>query len=436
MTQKLIFLPILLLGTVFFFIARENIFNGLFFRSSFSSIFGDVIFLPDTYDPPLLDFDHISMFKNENDEAKSSNCDKDKNVNELTKIRNKLSSDIKKLQANTPTTTPYGISSNEFAYVTVVAVPSELQRSDNTVNISETSSANDWCQSIRTSHDLLANYDIVAIFAYSSSSNVNSEKFHCFDKLLFVDESLINDINNMEALRPGASSSSGQVSIDSSVISKLWIFSLVQYKRIIFMKPNLAPVHSAVYNYFFKDYYLTSGDGPDNKNIATPKKMYSQSSKLSPINTDFLSLEPNIDTAVDLLSIYALGKWDVNNGWLCYGPFDFDPLSRMESFEDLLNPTNQQKPYQLNRKKEVHAWREFSWSFDASWSDTGLLFYYHYLKHPESSGLIDEWFDYSVIEHVSILISNRSVCIPSHVLTHQNLQYIYIYIYRFQSWRC
>ena len=42
MIQKLIFLSILLLGTVVFFIARENMSNGLFFRHSFSSIFGDM----------------------------------------------------------------------------------------------------------------------------------------------------------------------------------------------------------------------------------------------------------------------------------------------------------------------------------------------------------------------------------------------------------
>jgi len=50
MSLKLIFLSILLLGTVLFFIARENMLNGLFFRHSFSSIFGDLSL------PTIIDF--------------------------------------------------------------------------------------------------------------------------------------------------------------------------------------------------------------------------------------------------------------------------------------------------------------------------------------------------------------------------------------------
>jgi len=176
------------------------------------------------------------------------------------------------------------------------------------------------------------------------------------------------------------------------------------------MKHNLAPVRNTVYNYFFKDSYL-AGDETDETDIAAPKKLYTQSSMLSPININFMSLEPSIDTAVDLLSIYITSKWDINNGWMCYGSFDFDPASRMESFE---NPNEPSMQYQLNKKKEVHPWRESVWSFDASWSDTGLLFYYHYLLHPETSGLIYEWdFDHLVLEYdVRLYVS-----------------YIYIYIF-------
>jgi len=51
MIQKLIFLSILLLAAVLFFIiARENMLNGLFFRHSFSSIFGDLSV------PTMMDF--------------------------------------------------------------------------------------------------------------------------------------------------------------------------------------------------------------------------------------------------------------------------------------------------------------------------------------------------------------------------------------------
>ena len=263
--------------------------------------------------------------------------------------------------------------SNDFAYVTVI--PTD-HKTNSIVN--ETASA--WCQSIRTTHSSYSNFDIVALYS-SSSRNIHTEKYKCFDKLLFVDETVTNLFSNY-------------TSVDPSVVSKLWMFSLVQYKRVLFMKHNLAPVRSTVYNYFFKDYYLS--DGTD-KTIYTPKKLYTQSNMLSPINTNFMTLEPNIDTAVDLLTIYALGKWDVSSGWMCYGPFDFDPVSRMESFEKPFEPSMR---YQLNRKKEVHPWRESTWSFDASWSDTGLLFYYHYLLHPETSGVLYELdFDHSVIEY-------------------------------------
>ena len=273
--------------------------------------------------------------------------------------------------------------SNDFAYVTVIPIDHETN-----LVVNETASA--WCQSIRTIHSshshMRANFDIVALFSSPSKTN-QAERYKCFDRLLFVHEKVNDYLGSIHT------------SLDSSVVSKLWIFSLVQYKRIIFMKHNVAPLRINIYNYFFKDYYLAGGSM--DKSIYTPKKLYSQSSMLSPINTNFMSLEPNIDTAVDLLSIYALqvGKWDVSRGWMCYGSFDFDPVSHMESFED---PNEPFKQYQLNRKKEVHPWRESAWSFDASWSDTGLLFYYHYLLHPKTSGVLYELdFDHTVIEYVS-----------------------------------
>jgi hypothetical protein len=273
------------------------------------------------------------------------------------------------------------IPSNDFAYITVIPIDHET----NSI-VSETVLV--WCQNLRSIHIDRTNYDIVALFPTSPSKQQSySEQYKCFDKLMSVDESIYNFFSNYQASK-----------MDSLVISKLWMFSLVQYKRVIFMKYSIGPVRNNIYNYFFKDYYLN--DGTD-KSIITPKKLYTQSSELSPINADFMSLEPSIETAVDLLSLYALGKWDVNIGWMCYGPFDFDPDSRMESFED---PNESFKQYLVNRKKEVHPWQESTWSFDASWSDTGLLFYYHYLKHPETSGLINEWdFDQSVIEFVSII---------------------------------
>jgi hypothetical protein len=267
---------------------------------------------------------------------------------------------------------------NDYAYVTIIHETNSI--------INETASG--WCKNMRATHSSYSNFDIVALFSSSSSRNsmIHTEKYKCFDKLLYVDEKVSNFLSNYTS------------NIDSSVISKLWMFSLVQYKRVIFMKYNLAPVHSTVYDYFFKDYYL-AGDGADEDDISTPKKLYTQSSMLSPINTDFMSLEPNIDTAVDLLSIYAVGKWDVNNGWMCYGSFDFDPASRMESFE---NPNEPSIQYQVNKEKDIYSWKESAWSFDASWSDTGLLFYYNYLLHPESSGVLYELdFDHSVIEYVS-----------------------------------
>jgi len=271
--------------------------------------------------------------------------------------------------------------SNDFAYVTVVPIDYETNSIMN-----ETSSA--WCENLRSIHSSRSNFDIVALFPTSASKQQSySQKYKCFDKLMSVDESIHNFFSNYQASK-----------MDSLVISKLWMFSLVQYKRVIFMKYNIGPVRNNIYNYFFKDYYLN--DGTD-KSIITPKKLYTQSNDLSPINADFMSLEPSIETAVDLLSIYALGQWNVDIGWMCYGPFDFDPASRMESFED---PNQPFKQYLVNKKKEDHPWREPTWSFDASWSDTGLLFYYHYLLHPESSGLINELdFDHSVIEFVSII---------------------------------
>jgi hypothetical protein len=258
------------------------------------------------------------------------------------------------------------IPSNDFAYVTIIPI-------DHETNSIVNGTASAWCQNLRSIHSSRLNFDIVALFPTSPSKQQSyTEQYKCFDKLLFVDESIHRFLGNFQALK-----------IDSVVIPKLWMFSLVQYKRVIFMKYNIGPVHNN-YNYFFKDYYLN--DGTD-KSIITPKKLYTQSSELSPINVDFMSLEPSIETAVDLLSIYALGQWDANSGWMCYGPFHFDPASRMESFED---PDQPFKRYLVNRKQEVRPWRESTWSFDASWSDTGLLFYYHYLLHPESSGLINE----------------------------------------------
>lgn len=301
----------------------------------------------------------------------------------------RISADIDKVRSEllamiTGHSNAVSTSKNDFAYITIIPVTNSV---DPIVN--ETASA--WCQSIRTIHSLRSNYDIVALFP-SRTLNFHLEKFKCFDKLMFVDEVVKAYIGNRHA------------SIDISVISKAWLFSLVQYKRIIFMKYNLAPVRSNIYNYFFKDYYLTDTghhvDGRKKESMVAPKKLYTQSSLLSPINSDFMSLEPDVNTAVELLSIYTVSQWNVNTGWNCYGSFDFDPLSRMESFED---PNEPSKQYQFNRKKDVRPWHQSLWSFDSSWSDTGLIFYYQYLmSHPEMSGIIYELdFDHSLIEYVS-----------------------------------
>lgn len=278
-------------------------------------------------------------------------------------------------------------STNDFAYVTVVPAGHDL---DPIVN--ETAAA--WCQSIRTIHTARSNFDIVAVFSSSTSSrNFHTEKYKCFDKLVFVDESVVGYLANLHD------------SVDMDVVSKLWLFSLVHYKRVIFLKHNLAPVRSNIYNYFFKDYYLTGKTGKD-RQLNAPKKLYTQSSMLSPINSNFMSLEPNIDTAVELLSIYALRKWDADSGWMCYGSFNFDPVSRMESFESSFEPA---MSYQLNKKKQVRPWKDSAWSFDSSWLDTGLLFYYHYLIHSELSGIIYELdFDHSLIEYVSYCFDTYS----------------------------
>lgn len=314
------------------------------------------------------------------------------NIGDIAKIRNDLSRLFDVISVESKNNGPGGIhqyfksdhGTNDFAYVTIIPASYDV---DPIVN--ETAAA--WCQSIRTIHSARSNFDIVALFP-SQSIKFHPEKFKCFDKLLFVNKTL------------SAYMQSARDSVDISVISKAWLFSLVQYKRIIYLKHNLAPVRSNIYNYFFKDYYLAEGDTKIAYHTTIPKKLYTQSSVLSPINSNFMSLEPSIDTAIELLSIYAIGKWDVNNGWMCYGAFDFDPVSHMESFEDLNEPAMQ---YQLHRKADVHPWHQSNWLFDSTWSDTGLLFYYHYLQNPKTSGIIYELdFDHSLIEYVSRVLDS------------------------------
>lgn len=290
---------------------------------------------------------------------------------------------------------------NDFAYITIIPSSHDL---DPTVN----ATASAWCQSIRTIHTARSNFDIIALFS-SPSINFHTGKYKCFDKLIFVDE---NVKTYMSTLRDP---------LDMDVVSKAWLFSLVQYKRIIYLKHNIAPIRSNIYNYFFKDYYL-----PNKKeriySVAAPKKVYTQSSKLSPMSTNFMSLEPSVDTAAELLSIYGLGKWNTENGWMCYGAFDFDPVPQMESFE---NPNEPSIQYQLTQKKKViQPWHQSSWTFESSWSDTGLIFYYHYLKHPDTSGIINELdFDHSLIEYVSQGLS----CIPGYTLIKHEFIYLHFF---------
>jgi len=208
MAWKLLLLSSILLVAAFLFITNKKLF--VFHHDNDMKSSDKIITVQEEKEETMM----ATFTKNNIDINDCNNRD----IKMIPEIRNHLSNmifnqlELVKLQR----TNKEEEVANDYAYVTIIHETNSITN--------ETASG--WCKNMRATHSSYSNFDIVALFSSSSSRNsmIHAAKYECFDKLLYVDKKVNDFLSNYTS------------NIDSSVISKLWMFSLVQYKRVIFMK--------------------------------------------------------------------------------------------------------------------------------------------------------------------------------------------------------
>ena len=228
----------------------------------------------------------------------------------------------------------------------------------------------------------MLSFDVVVLTRGKVSEQTKTKLAGCFDRIIPVQDF---------GRTPNGVADNAYISI---VRAKFWAFSLTEYKRVQFMDADQMIIRN-LDHYFFRQHYTVAGI--DVRKTTKPvRKFYTQVSIQSPVCSAFFSFEPDRRTVIDLMSIFDIGRWNMVDGWMDYGAFDFPYQQYMESFVDPLQPwkrglEDKQYPYVPlipYRTAESPAFVKRPWDFYCSWSDQGLLFYYFFMLQ-NTGGIID-----------------------------------------------
>ena len=178
-------------------------------------------------------------------------------------------------------------------------------------------------------------------------------------------------------------------------------------------------VVSSLESYFFRSFYASEALTPTSASSrfvsdmrrtaiahpSAPRAFYALATGSAPVNTGVMSIRPSMQILDDIAHLYGLGQFDVVNGWLDYGEFDFTPsaipsapLSSADEVKRSLvtgAPTITPSPRDLFVSPSVAR----DWSFYAAAADQGMALYYFYLFAPELGGLLPAEHIYTCVIH-------------------------------------